>query len=130
MNGRAASGVKNRFYCIYKSSLSAQTVQKIKETFLVKKMYKSSIYSSELYRKINSFIREECLFESFLDLDKSVPYTDLVYKLRMTASEIENHARLQGLLEKAQQLYKDCQVAKKDLAFLQQNHVKTVHSSV
>ena len=119
MPGRAASGVKNRFYWICKSPLPASTVQKIKQASTVQKLYKAPKSSSELFRKINNYIREEFLIESFLALDKPSAYSDLVYKLKMTPQDLENHARMQGLLEKAQQLYISCEKAKQNLASLQ-----------
>ena len=119
MPGRAASGVKNRFYCICKNSLPTQTVQKIKHVYCIKKLYKAPFQSSELFRKINDYIWEECVVESFLDLDKPAPYTDLLYKLKMTPQDLENHNRMQILLEKAQTLYISCKQAKENLAFLQ-----------
>jgi Myb-like DNA-binding domain len=118
--GRAPSGVKNRFYWICKSCLPSQTVQKIKTTYIVKKMYKAPI-KSELFRKINSYIKEECILESFLALDNPSPYSDLVYKLKMSHQDLENHLKIQILLEKAQQLYISCENAKQNLACLQKN---------
>ena len=121
MPGRAVSGVKNRFYWICKGTLPPHTVQKIKSAYMVKKLYKAPDNSSELFRKINKYIQEECIFESFLALDRPAPYTDLVYKLKMTPQDLENHAKMQMLMEKAQQLYKNCEDAKQNLVVLQRN---------
>ena len=121
MPGRATSGVKNRFYWICKGDLPEITVQKIKSAYMVKKLYTAPKNSSELFRKINKYIQEECIFESFLALDRPAPYTDLVYKLKMTPQDLENHAKMQMLMEKAQQLYKNCEDAKQNLVVLQRN---------
>lgn len=123
MPGRAVSAVKNRFYWISKRSLPTQIVQKIKSAYMVKKLYKSPKSSNELFRKINNYIKEECIFESFLALDKPAPYTDLVYKLKMTPQDLEKHAKMQMLMEKAQQLYISCENAKQNLAILQRGGV-------
>jgi hypothetical protein len=121
MPGRAASGVKNRFYWICKSSLPASTVYKIKQVTSVQKLYKAPKSSSELFRKINTYLREECLIESLLAIDKPKGHSDLVYKLKMTPEDLENHAVMQGLLEKAQHLYISCEKAKQSLLTLQQH---------
>ena len=119
--GRAASGVKNRFYCISKRSLPNHTVHKIKQAHRVKKLYTEPKNSNELFRKINNYLRDECIFESFLAFDKPTPYSDLVYKLKMTPQDLENYAKMQMLLEKAQQLYISCEKAKQNLSELQRN---------
>jgi hypothetical protein len=116
MPGRAPSAVKNRFYWIYNSKLPVQTLQKIKNTCLVKKLYKSPVNSSELFRKINNYISEEGIFQSFLALDTPEPYDHLVHKLNMTPQNLENHAKMQKLIEQAQYLYKSCEKAKANLA--------------
>lgn len=116
MPGRAPSAVKNRFYWIYNSKLPVQTLQKIKNTCLVKKLYKSPVNSSELFRKINNYLSEEGIFQSFLALDKPEPYEHLVHKLNMTPQNIENHAKMQKLIEQAQYLYITCEKAKANLA--------------
>ncbi|OMJ92770.1 hypothetical protein SteCoe_4403 [Stentor coeruleus] len=124
MPGRATSGVKNRFYWICKSSLPAQTVHKLKQSTMLQKMYKAPKNNSELFRKMNNYIREECLVYNFLDLDKPPGYTELVYKLKMTPIDLENHAKMQILVEKAHQLYVSCEKAKENLASLQGSYLK------
>ena len=113
--------MKNRFYCISKRPLPNHTVQKIKQAYIVKKLYTEPKNSSELFRKINNYLRDECIFESFLAFDKPTPYSDLVYKLKMTPQDLENHAKTQMLLEKAQELYISCEKAKESLAMLQRS---------
>lgn len=124
MPGRAPSAVKNRFYWLYNSKLPVQTLQKIKNTCLVKKLYKSPVNSSELFRKINNYLSEEGIFQSFLDLDKPEPYEHLVHKLKMTPQNIENHAKMQKLIEQAQYLYITCEKAKASLALVEKGAVK------
>ena len=119
MKSRAPSAVKNRFYWLYNSKLSVQTKNKIKNTCLVKKMYKSPVNSSELYRKINNYLREEVICQSFLDVETPEPYNQLVHKLNITPQNIENHTRMQKLIEQAQYLYKNCEKAKAGLACLE-----------
>lgn len=112
MKGRAASAVKNRFYTLYNSKLSVQTKSKIKTTCIVKKMYKSPVNSSELFRKINNYLNEEVIFQSFLDVESPEPFSHLVNKLNITPENIENHTKMQKLIEQAQLLYKTCEKAK------------------
>jgi ribosomal protein S8 len=119
MTGRAPSAVKNRFYWIYNSKLPVQTLQKIKNTCQVKKLYKSPVNSSELFRKINNYLSEEGIFQSFLVLDTPEPYDHLVHKLNMTPQNLENHAKMQKLIEQAQYLYKSCEKAKANLALFE-----------
>lgn len=119
MKSRAPSAVKNRFYWLYNSKLSVQTKNKIKNTCLVKRMYKSPVNSSELYRKINNYLREEVICQSFLDVETPEPYNQLVHKLNITPQNIESHTRMQKLFEQAQSLYKYCEKAKAGLACLE-----------
>lgn len=116
MNGRAPSAVKNRFYWLCNSKLPVQTINKIKNVCKVKKLYKSPVNSSELYRKINNYLREEVIFQNFLDLDMPEPYSQLVHKLKINPQNVENHAKMQKLIEQAQLLYKHCEQAKAGLA--------------
>ena len=115
MKSRAPSAVKNRFYWLYNSKLSVQTKNKIKTTCIVKKMYKSPVNSSELYRKINNYLREEVICQSFLDVETPEPYSHLVHKLNIAPQNVESHTRMQKLFEQAQSLYKYCEKAKAGL---------------
>ena len=84
---------------------------------------KSPVNSSELYRKINNYLREEVIFQSFLDLEMPEPYSQLVHKLNITPQNVENHAKMQKLIEQAQLLYKDCEQAKAGLANIEKELV-------
>ena len=119
MKSRAPSAVKNRFYWLYNSKLSVQTKNKIKNTCLVKKMYKSPVNSSELYRKINNYLREEVIPQGFLDVETPESNNQLVHKLNITPQNIENYTRMQKLVEQAQYLCKYCKKAKAGLNFLE-----------
>lgn len=125
MQGRAPSAVKNRFYWLYNSKLPVQTIKKIKNACIVKKLYKSPVNSSELYRKINNYLSEEVIFQNFLDLEMPEPYSHLVHTLKITPQNVENHAKMQKLIEQAQFLYKHCEQAKAGLASIAKELVGT-----
>lgn len=119
MQTRAPSAVRNRFYWLYNSKLPVQTIKKVKNACIVKKLYKSPVNSSELYRKINDYLREEVVFQDFLDLEVPEPYGHLVHTLKISPRNVENHAKMQKLIEQAQFLYKHCERAKAGLASIE-----------